>query len=544
MKKNSFKQGAFIATIAIIIVKLIGILYVIPFYAIIGEQGGALYGYGYAIYTAVLAIATIGIPLAMSKLVSEYKSLGKNYLKERAFKLGKYAILGMSALIFLLLMIFAGVFADIIIGDIVGGNTKEDVELVIRIISFAILIVPLQSVTRGYLEGHKFIKTTSISQIIEQVMRVLVIILGSFLALKVFNASLNTAVGVAMFGATAGAIISYFYIIYKIKKNKEAFNEDALCTREESKVTDKEILKKIFIYSIPFVIVGFSRSLYDLINTFVSVRVMVDTLHYSIKDAESILSVFNVWGKKLNMIIIALSTGLVISLIPNISSGYVKGKYEEVKIKIRSSYEMLLYFVIPMTVGLALLATPVWNIFYGESTWGPLVFSISVFVALFTSIYTVTLSIMQSINKYKVVLIGIGAGLIAKILLIIPLMISFEAMGLYAFYGIIISTIIGYLIAIIINLIHLSKTFDMRFEKTFSRVLRTVWATMLMSLVILLLNRYVITFGTTVLDSILEVILYSIIGGSIYFVVTFKTFKEIFGDKYIDKFKKIFKKKN
>ena len=87
-KKNSFMQGAFIATFGIVLCKIIGILYVIPFYAIIGEQGGALYGYAYNIYSIFLGISTAGIPLAMSKLISEYNTLGYIKTKERAFRLG------------------------------------------------------------------------------------------------------------------------------------------------------------------------------------------------------------------------------------------------------------------------------------------------------------------------------------------------------------------------------------------------------------------------------------------------------------------------
>ena len=71
MKKNGFLEGALIATIGIVLCKIIGLFYVIPFYAIIGAQGGALYSYAYSIYNMFLNLATSGIPVAMSKVVSE-----------------------------------------------------------------------------------------------------------------------------------------------------------------------------------------------------------------------------------------------------------------------------------------------------------------------------------------------------------------------------------------------------------------------------------------------------------------------------------------
>ena len=89
MKKNSFINGALIATLGIVITKILGIIYVIPFYAIIGESNIALYGYAYTIYNLFLALSTVGIPPAMSKLISEYNTLGYYNTKQRAYKLGK-----------------------------------------------------------------------------------------------------------------------------------------------------------------------------------------------------------------------------------------------------------------------------------------------------------------------------------------------------------------------------------------------------------------------------------------------------------------------
>lgn len=81
LKKSSFLEGAFIATFCIIVTKILGILYVIPFYKIIGEQGGTLYGYAYNIYNVFLILSSAGIPLAISKLTSEYNTLNEQTKK-------------------------------------------------------------------------------------------------------------------------------------------------------------------------------------------------------------------------------------------------------------------------------------------------------------------------------------------------------------------------------------------------------------------------------------------------------------------------------
>ena len=150
MKKNNFMQGAFIATFAIVLTKIIGILYVIPFYQIIGEQGGALYGYAYNIYAIFLSISSAGIPMAISKLISEYHTLGYENAKRRAFLLGKRISLILGVICFIILIVFAPSIARLIIGDIQGGNTLGQITFVIRVISTAILIVPILSIYRGY----------------------------------------------------------------------------------------------------------------------------------------------------------------------------------------------------------------------------------------------------------------------------------------------------------------------------------------------------------------------------------------------------------
>ena len=96
MKKESFVKGTFIATLAIIITKIIGVIYVIPFYKIIGTQGGALYAYAYNVYQIFLSVSTAGIPIAISKLVSEYNTLEMVDAKNRVYKVGKKLLLFIS----------------------------------------------------------------------------------------------------------------------------------------------------------------------------------------------------------------------------------------------------------------------------------------------------------------------------------------------------------------------------------------------------------------------------------------------------------------
>ena len=89
MKKSSFIEGTIIATLAIVITKILGMLYVIPFYAMVGVQGSALYAYAYNIYIIFLDISSAGLPIAMSKVIKEFNTLKMYDAKKRAYEIGK-----------------------------------------------------------------------------------------------------------------------------------------------------------------------------------------------------------------------------------------------------------------------------------------------------------------------------------------------------------------------------------------------------------------------------------------------------------------------
>ena len=541
MKKNNFVQGAFVATLGIVITKILGILYVIPFYSIIGEKGGALYGYAYSIYLVFMAISSAGIPLAISKLISEYQTLGYYDAKQRAFKIGKQISITLGIICFIILFIFAKPLAVAILGDLKGGNTIEDVTFVIRVISTAILVVPVLSVYRGYFEGHKFITPTAISQVFEQVMRVLVIVIGSFLTLKIFKLSLTTAVGVAVFGATVGSLASYFYLIEKRHKNKQKFEEKELKLKEP-KITNKTILKKIAIYAFPLIMIDIFKSLYSMVDTVTVVKALGPI--YGTKTAESIMSILSTWGAKFNMIIISIATGMIVSLTPNLTAASVVGNTKDVHRKINQSFQMLLFMIVPMTVGLSFLAKPVYTIFYGASKFGPSVLTFYVFVALITALFTTAITITQVLKYYKIVFLSLFSGLVLKSLINVSLIKELYHLGLPAYYGSILASIIGYTLSLMICLVALHKLCGVNYEETIKQFINTLCGTVLMVIGLLLLKLIVPIASTNRFINIPIVIIYTLVGMIIYFFYMYKTnsIDKIFGEKLLQKFKRKNKK--
>ena len=535
MKKTGFLAGAAISTIGIVICKVIGLVYVIPFYAIIGTQGGALYSYAYSIYNMFLNLATSGIPVAMSKVVSEYNEIGYYNTKERTFKTG-LKIIGILGLIsFLVLFIFAPQIAYLIIGDVKGGNSVEDVTMVIRVISTAILVVPFLSVSKGYLQGHKIMQVSSVANILEQIVRVIVILAGSFLTLKVFHLSLNTAVGIAVFGATVGALFAYFYVYAKIRKSKE-LNRKAKATAAEKKITNKDLIRQIVVYALPFVAISVLQSAFVMVDVFTDVRGLT-SIGYTTKISEDVLSVIATWGSKLNMIVMSISMGIVMSLIPAIASSYAVKKYDEVNSKVNQALRTLLFVCVPMATGLCFLSLAVWTVFYGYNELNSSVFKLLIMSQITLSVCSVMVNASQSMNNTKQSIIALGGSLIAKIVLNVPMMHLFNLIGIEAYYAPIALNILIDTSASLYLLYIVKKDTKISYFKTIQTIIKIVLCTVIMVMVLSILNLFIPSYSHSRMMSILYIILYGIVGMATYFFVAYKskTIDNVFGNGFVQK---------
>lgn len=543
MKKDSFLKGAVMATFCIVFSKILGIVYVIPFHAIIGTNGRALYSYAYNMYMLFLNFSTVGIPLAISKIVSEYHALGYEDTKRRAYRLALKIIFIMSILSTIALIILAPTIASTIIGDVKGGNSVEDITYVLRVSSSAILFVTMLSGVRGYLQGHKYITPSSISQVIEQLVRVIIIILGSYIAIKLFGT--KEAVGVAIFGATAGAIVALIYL--EIKMQKQLKKEQNIQIKpEEKQFTNKYLAKKLLEYTVPFIIVSIAVSLYNTIDMLSIVKPLMKYGNLAVQEAEMVLSIISTWGAKLNSIVTSIAAGVVVAVLPNITSDFVKKNYKEVEKKINKTIQMVLYFVMPMVLGLSFLAEPVWYLFYGKSLLGVKVFSYSIFTAIFYSLFLNIHTILQSVGHHKAANKAIVFGLITKLCLTVPLIILFSKTTIIpAYYGSITATILAYIASIVISIIDIKKNLKVSFKSTKEKLCKIILASLVM-LIILFVTKIFIPLSGGKVYSLIIVTVYTILGGLAYFVTTSKMhiFEDIFECTFKEFINKITKRKS
>ncbi|MCF2596011.1 putative polysaccharide biosynthesis protein [Pseudoflavonifractor phocaeensis] len=203
-KQNTFFGGAAILAAGILVVKLIGMFYKIPLVNIIGEQGTADFNNAYNIYAVLLTISTAGLPVAVSKLVSEANALNRRAQVRRIFRMALLLFLALGALSFLV-MFFR---ADWLAGLMHDSKAAPG----IRALAPAVVCVGCLAAFRGYTQGHSNMTPTSVSQIIEALCK-LVIGLGLAWWLVKAGHPAEVAAAGAITGVTVGTIVALVYMV-------------------------------------------------------------------------------------------------------------------------------------------------------------------------------------------------------------------------------------------------------------------------------------------------------------------------------------------
>ena len=540
MKKNSFVEGTIAAYIAILLTKIIGAIYVIPFYKIIGESGGALYSYAYNVYNLFLNISTSGIPTAVSIIIAEYNTLKMYNEREFTYKVANKVISLISFIAFIFMFVFAKNIGLFLIGDIKGGNSIESIVLVIRVISFCLLIIPFLSITRGYLQGNKYVSVSSFSQLIEQIARIFIVLVGSYIAINVLHYSIPIGVSVALSGTVISGLVALLFLKYKIYKNKEEFNKGL--TNQKMKVTTKEVIKKIIVHAIPVIIVAVTQNIYEMID----LKFILKGLHmigYSGKKCELLASIIVTWGPKICMVINALAIGLCASIIPFIVSSYVKKDNKELNRKFNQAINTIIFVGIPLALFITIFSKETYYIFYGQSNYGSIVLKMLSLVSIFFSIQMVINMMLQGMKKYKVVYLNTIIGIVINAILDIPMILLLNKIGFYPYLGTLIATIIGQTVSITIVLISLKKELNFKYIGIISTIFKTLLSCIAMLVVMIILKK--ILFNTDkYIFTLIDLGISGILSVGVYALITYKTklMTDVLGVDIIGKLLKKIKK--
>ena len=239
-KQNTFFGGAAILAVGIMVVKVIGMFYKIPLLNIIGEQGSADFGNAYNIYAVLLTISTAGLPVAVSKLVSEANATGRQNQVRRVFRLSLALFLTLGVLSFLIMSFGSAQLAGLMNDDQAAPG--------IRALAPAVICVGCLSAFRGYAQGHGNMTPTAVSQIIEALCK-LVVGLGLAYWLVKAGADQSHAAAGAITGVTVGTIVALAYMLlnYIMGRSQEGLSKD-------TPDSNSTIVKNLLMIAVPITI--------------------------------------------------------------------------------------------------------------------------------------------------------------------------------------------------------------------------------------------------------------------------------------------------
>ncbi|MDM5154588.1 polysaccharide biosynthesis protein [Bacillus sp. DX1.1] len=453
MKGSPFLRGTLFLTMATMISKMLGFIYVIPFTAMVGTSGYVLYTYAYRPYTIMLSIATMGLPLAVSKMVSKYNELNDYHTVKRVLKSGLVFMIFMGIVSFLMLYMLAPYLAKLVIdGSDQTGNSIKAVTYNIQIVSFALLIVPVMSLLRGFFQGFQSMGPSASSVVVEQFFRVLTILIGSFIVLHLLKAPVSLAVGVSTFGAFIGAVAGLTVLIGYYMRRRKYLKKKEIASIPQTTKSFFSLYKELFTYSIPFVVVGLAIPMYQTIDTF-TINKLLMQIGYVQSEAEKINAIIGL-VQMVVLIPVSVATAFSMSLVPEMTRAYTAGNVQLLYKHFTKTNLLVVGITIPAAIAMIGLAKPVYTLLFGvgnDPNMGSVILQYYAPACILFSLFAITAAMLQGINQQRKTVLGLIVGVIVKIVLNLMLLQHFD------YTSFIIATYAGYTVSVSFNLWMLSK---------------------------------------------------------------------------------------
>lgn len=501
-QQQQMLRGTAWLTASNFISRLLGAIYIIPWYIWMGRHGAeanGLFTMGYNIYAWFLLISTAGVPVAVAKQVAKYNTIDK---EEHSFTLIreflKFMLL-LGAVFAVIMYLLSPVFASMS-----GGG--KDLIPVMQSLSWAVLIFPSMSVIRGFFQGFNNLKPYAISQIAEQVIRVIWMLLTAFFIMKIGSGNYVEAVTQSTFAAFIGMLASMGVLVFYLWKT--GMLRSILDKPENSaEIKGRTLLWDTVREAIPFIITGSAIQLFQIIDqmTFINSMKWFTSLNES--QLKVMFAYFSANPNKITMILIAVATSIGGVGIPLLTENYVKGDLKATARLVQDNLSMLLFFILPATIGSVLVAEPLYTVFYGKPD--SLALGLFIFAMLQTiilSIYTVLAPMIQALFQNRKAIIYFLYGVAVKLILQIPLIYLFKA------YGTLLATTIGLIIPIVLMYQEIRKVTGLNPRNLKKRTILTCILTVLMTLVVLI-SEFIIGYFFQPSGRISSFIYLAIIGG-------------------------------
>lgn len=409
-RNTSFLKGTLILTVAGIVVKIIGSLNWIFVSRVLGGEGIGLYQMAFPIYFLAFNISTAGVPIAISIITAEHVAVKDIWGAKRVFHIS------------MTLMFFTGILCSML--TYFGAQWLIDWQFIrdprayyaVVALAPAIFFVTILASSRGYLQGWQRMTPTGVSQIVEQVFRVITMILFAQMLLPY---GLEFAAAGASLGALAGAVAGLLVLIYFHWQ----LNRDIIKTygshltplpgkKQESAL---HIMKHIFKLSLPVSATSIMLPIVANLDLLI-VPQRLEVAGYSVNEATELFGYLTGMAVPLVNLATILTAALAVSIVPAISKARTLKDFDSCFSQTAAAIRIANFICFPAFVIVFILAVPIASLIYNAPGAGPAIW-VSAFSIILLGLHQVTTAVLQGLGHPTVPMVNMIIAAIAKVIL-------------------------------------------------------------------------------------------------------------------------------
>lgn len=448
-KKSTFFGGAAILAVGIAIVKLIGALYKIPLGNILDDEGFGHFNNAYIIYNLLLMVSTAGLPVALSKSISEANALGRRNQVHRTFNVALVTFVVLGAVSFAVMFLLAQPLADLQ-GDGMAVHA-------VQAIAPACFFVCVLSTFRGYAQGHSNMVPTAVSQIIEALGKLVIGLALAWALVRAGASSADAAAG-AIFGVTCGAGICLIYLIVEHVHGRRS---------ETGRLTDTpeghgEILKKLLVIAVPITLCASVTPITSWLDTAQVQNILRDTMnaqsaqwYHDMGLTDPVVAAYGAYQKAITIYNLPSSfmVAITASVIPAISACRARRDFRGAGRIAESSMRIGMLLALPAGIGLTVLSSPVMHLLYPATDHAiadPSMMLLGI-ASIFVCIMLVCNSVLQASGFVNLPIFIMVAGCAAKLIVNSFMVRSMGAVGAA------VGTLVCYIIVAVLELLLIKR---------------------------------------------------------------------------------------
>jgi O-antigen/teichoic acid export membrane protein len=440
--RDSLTRGASLMVAGVFTAKLLGILFVVPLQNLIGNYALGLYQLVYPLYSIMLTLSTAGFPIALSKTISDLTTRRK--LREAN---ATFSIVGRSMLLFGLI----AAVAMWIVGPYflraahVGGTEAADALPAIHTLAPALLLLPFISVQRGFLQGAGRFGPSGLSQVVEQIARVGVVLTGLVIALQLASGPQTTA-AIATFGATVGAGAAVLLLLPAVRKMRDEMRRKSRYA-PTPRLHAATVLRRLFAFALPVALGTLVVPASQVIDAWTVPR-LLEQAGTAPHQAVALFGVYS--GEALRLVAVPLSfaTAIGASVMPAITSALAHDSRRAAAHQVQQGLRLMTFILLPAAVSLVALATPL-DIALFKTDAGASIIALCAVIAVFSGLELISTFSLQGYGHFYRPVTHMFIGLGVKLALNLALI---PALGIY---GAALASIGGYMLSSWLNMISL-----------------------------------------------------------------------------------------